>query len=197
MFRPKKAIFFPPRFARRVCRSGQTGSETRIIVREGRSVRDAEPTFNFASPQGHPCCCWWLPCDRSDCCNGKGVKPFSVFDIIKSASFVLVYVQQRMVPELIHICNNSRTLLKEPDTTHGNNHDRLSHYCRAIRLDSGSYALPVLLAGCSHGAVNCSVLLRSYGFTLARAATHRHHCASPPLFRAVQRGRMLAASGKR
>ena len=47
----KRPVFPPPRFARRVGRSGQTELETRKIVREGRSVRDAESTFNFASPE--------------------------------------------------------------------------------------------------------------------------------------------------
>ena len=46
----KGQSFFPPRFAWRVGRSGQTESEMRKIVREGRSVRDAEPTLLFASP---------------------------------------------------------------------------------------------------------------------------------------------------
>ena len=49
-FRPLFAILFA---ALRAAgdRSGQTGPEKRNIVREGRSVRDADPTFNFAFPE--------------------------------------------------------------------------------------------------------------------------------------------------
>ena len=44
------ANFHPPRFARRVDRSEQTESEAHKIVREGRSVWDAERTLNVAPP---------------------------------------------------------------------------------------------------------------------------------------------------
>ena len=46
----KRPIFFLPRFARRIGRLGQTESETRKTVREGRSVRDAEIPLSTSHP---------------------------------------------------------------------------------------------------------------------------------------------------